>query len=145
MRWTIFFHANSSLRAWNILALKITSSVQSASMMLSENALDYPAADLMFAAGSRVQLRSDWEAVKVREMYVGNKAKFDQNPELLRRLLQTQGNILFGASSPFWCKWNGIIMERIREEGREAGQRNEEKLRDLCEKMDSFETQQRRR
>lgn len=36
----------------------------------------------MWSASRNVTLRSDWEKVKVRVMYTGNKAKFEQNEDL---------------------------------------------------------------
>lgn len=74
-----------------------------------------------WAAGQRVQIRDDWEAIKVEEMYKGNLAKFEQNPEL-RNALISSGNaaVRFTGSTPFWNKWNGLIMERIRAELRTA-------------------------
>jgi predicted NAD-dependent protein-ADP-ribosyltransferase YbiA (DUF1768 family) len=36
----------------------------------------------VWAASRNVELRFDWEKVKVRVMYTGNKAKFEQNDDL---------------------------------------------------------------
>ena len=41
------------------------------------------------ALGYKVNLRSDWEEVKVQKMYEVNKAKFEQNPELKEKLIAT--------------------------------------------------------
>jgi hypothetical protein len=66
-------------------------------------------------------------------MYNGNLAKFQvsilfpvarmhasthvkQNDDLRADLLATKGKVTFDASTAFWCKWNGLIMELIREE-----------------------------
>jgi ribA/ribD-fused uncharacterized protein len=68
--------------------------------------------------GNSVALRPDWEIVKVNEMMKGNRAKFEQNQELKEALVATRGKIEFVASSPFWCRWNGLIMERLRAEFR---------------------------
>lgn len=40
-------------------------------------------------AGRKVKLRSDWEAVKVSIMEEVLRAKFTQNPELMKKLLAT--------------------------------------------------------
>ena len=46
----------------------------------------------------RVKLRPDWEAVKVRVMYDGNRAKFEQHPEKAANLVSSgRGRIHFGA------------------------------------------------
>ena len=39
--------------------------------------------------GRQVELRSDWETVKYDVMYQVCMAKFQQNPELLRKLVRT--------------------------------------------------------
>jgi len=70
----------------------------------------------VYKAGRIVFLRPDWEIVKVREMYIGNRAKFEQNPNLSSLLLPTVGPIRFYGSTDFWCYWNGLIMELIRAE-----------------------------
>ena len=44
--------------------------------------------------GKRVNLRNDWESVKVGFMYKTVKAKFTQNEELKKLLLATGDNIL---------------------------------------------------
>lgn len=68
----------------------------------------------VWSAGSRVQMRSDWEKIKVRTstfftclfpffpddcqvraMYTGNKAKFEQNPKLAKDLTSTKGEVIF--------------------------------------------------
>ena len=67
----------------------------------------------------RVKLRPDWEAVKVRVMYDGNRAKFEQHPQRVANLVASgRGKIHFGASSAFWCHWNARIMTLLREEFR---------------------------
>ena len=79
-----------------------------------------PAGDLLFVCLSVCVFvylynhRKDWEVVKVREMLKGNEAKFAQHPDLAQALIATKGNVSFYASSAFWCKWNGLIMELIR-------------------------------
>ena len=49
-------------------------------------------------------------------MYIGNKAKFEQNKQLANKLLPTTGSVSFYASSSFWCKWNSKIIQLIRAE-----------------------------
>ena len=57
-------------------------------------------------------------------MYRCNLAKFQQNDDFRRVLLGGRGPITaYGA--PFWAKWNSIILERIREELRPEGIRDE--------------------
>jgi predicted NAD-dependent protein-ADP-ribosyltransferase YbiA (DUF1768 family) len=73
-------------------------------------------------AGADVTIRDDWEEVKVDVMYEGNKAKFEQNPELAKKLCSTKGQVIFTKSSDFWNYWNGRIMERIRAEIRQDGE-----------------------
>eukprot|EP00047_Mylnosiga_fluctuans_P014270 m.36971 g.36971 ORF g.36971 m.36971 type:complete len:217 (+) comp5420_c0_seq2:72-722(+) len=55
-----------------------------------------------WAIGNNVRLRPDWEKVKVRVMYVGNKARFEQHPELLAPLVSTHGKVVFTGSTSFW-------------------------------------------
>ena len=88
-------------------------------------------------AGNKIKLRDDWEKVKVFEMYKGNKAKFEQNPELAEKLIFSKGTIGGGQSSDFWNYWNGIMLTRIRAELR----KNEEDLKVIEETtalMDKF-------
>ena len=80
-------------------------------------------------AGRRVSLRKDWEDVKIDIMYEICKAKFTQNEELGRKLLETgdvelvEGN---DWNDRIWGKVNGVgannlgrILMRIREELRQ--------------------------
>eukprot|EP01124_Arcella_intermedia_P006480 TRINITY_DN1382_c0_g1_i1.p1 TRINITY_DN1382_c0_g1~~TRINITY_DN1382_c0_g1_i1.p1 ORF type:complete len:188 (-),score=26.61 TRINITY_DN1382_c0_g1_i1:29-526(-) len=92
-------------------------------------------------AGSNVKLRRDWEVVKVKAMYEGNLAKFQQNPNLAAELKATKGPITFDNSTPFWCKWNGRIMELIREELRDPGVRNEEVIQRIRGMMLDYENE----
>lgn len=46
------------------------------------------------AAGRRATLRSDWEVVKEQIMYEICKAKFEQNPDLKKKLLDTGDELL---------------------------------------------------
>merc|ERR1719482_2616638 len=81
--------------------------------------------------------RSDWELVKVDIMYAGNLAKFQQNPKLREALLSTKGKIV-GHGFAFWAVYNGVLLERIREEIRPAGARNNAKLAALVKKMNDY-------
>ena len=65
---------------------------------------------------SSITLRPDWEEIKVEEMYKGNKAKFDQHPDMAKDLASSKGEPIFTGSTNFWCKWNSRIMKRIRAE-----------------------------
>jgi predicted NAD-dependent protein-ADP-ribosyltransferase YbiA (DUF1768 family) len=69
----------------------------------------------VWSAGSRVQIRPDWEIIKVRVMYTGNRAKFEQHPELARSLVSTgNAKISFQDSSSFWCAVNAFFAQAIR-------------------------------
>ncbi|CAF1065165.1 unnamed protein product [Didymodactylos carnosus] len=86
-------------------------------------------------AGAQIDLRPDWEQVKVREMYVGNKAKFEQNFDFGKQLVATKGPIVFGGSTSFWNKWNGLILDRVRAELRQD-QQIVEKIKQLMDKYE---------
>uniref|UniRef100_A0A7S1NRY6 NADAR domain-containing protein n=1 Tax=Eutreptiella gymnastica TaxID=73025 RepID=A0A7S1NRY6_9EUGL len=87
------------------------------------------------------KLTPKWEAIKVDVMYQANLAKFAQNEDLRRGLLATQGPIkAFGF--PFWVKWNPVILERIREELRDAADRNEPRLQALVQQMEEYSKSQ---
>lgn len=80
-------------------------------------------------AGRRVSLRRDWEDVKIDIMYEICKAKFTQNEELGRKLLETGDEELVEGNDwndRIWGKVNGVgannlgkILMRIREELRQ--------------------------
>ena len=73
-------------------------------------------------AGQTIQLRPDWESVKIEEMYKGNLAKFQQNDPLRKALIESGSSpVYFTLSSPFWNHWNNLIMQRIRSELRSNG------------------------
>ena len=92
-----------------------------------------------WAAGQRVKIRSDWESVKVLEMYKGNKAKFEQNEDLRNDLLSSgNGSICFRGSTPFWNRWNGLILERIRAELRQNGEEDFQRANEIRDAMDKF-------
>lgn len=68
-------------------------------------------------AGNTVEIRDNWEDIKVEVMYDANYAKFSQNPELKEILLSTAPHeIKFTASTPFWNEKNAEILTKIREE-----------------------------
>jgi predicted NAD-dependent protein-ADP-ribosyltransferase YbiA (DUF1768 family) len=92
-----------------------------------------------WAAGQRVKIRADWELVKVDEMYNGNLAKFQQNENLRNDLLSSgTGSIRFTGSTPFWNKWNGLILERIRAELRQNGEEDARRAAEICDTMNKF-------
>lgn len=94
-----------------------------------------------WAAGNEVELRKDWESVKVKEMYIGNKARFEQHPDLAKKLCSSKGKVIFEASSPFWNKWNGLIMERIRAEMRNQDKEDQETAKSIKKLMEDYELQ----
>ncbi|CAF1206673.1 unnamed protein product [Adineta steineri] len=95
-----------------------------------------------WAAGQRVQIRSDWEAIKVDEMYNGNLAKFQQNDDLRTALINSgNGTVRFTGSTPFWNKWNGLIMERIRAELRQNGDEDAHRAAEIRDTMNKFAQQ----
>jgi ribA/ribD-fused uncharacterized protein len=94
-------------------------------------------------AGQTVQLRSGWEFAKVNEMYNGNLAKFQQNDDLSKLLIESgTGPIQFTESTPFWNYWNDLILQRIRAELRQNGDEDAqcaEKIRQAMEKYSQGE------
>jgi hypothetical protein len=100
-------------------------------------------------------IRDDWEAVKVDVMYEANRAKFSApgNEALREALLSTGTGQIQAYGFPFWAKWNGILLERIREElrpaagseGQSAGgvARDEVVLRQRTEAMETYRREQR--
>jgi hypothetical protein len=72
-------------------------------------------------------------------MYEGNKAKFEQNPQFIKQLCSTKGDIVFTASSRFWCQWNSLIMKRLRSEFRQNGKEDEEIVERITKKMKEYE------
>lgn len=81
--------------------------------------------------GRRVELRSDWENVKYDVMYQVCKAKFLQNPDLLRKLMATgEAELVEGNTwgDQVWGVCNGVgenhlgrTLMKIRSELREFG------------------------
>ncbi|KAL0481627.1 swarming motility protein YbiA [Acrasis kona] len=96
----------------------------------------------VWMAGARVKLRKDWEIVKVREMYVGCKAKYEQNSNLKNELISTSGPITFSGSTWFWCKWNGKITELLREELKEPELQDESKILEIRKEIENYEQEQ---
>ena len=90
-------------------------------------------------AGSKVKLRENWDAIKVNEMYIGNKAKFDQNPDLSKLLTETIGKVKFTGSTNFWNYWNGLIMERLRAEIRKNGEEDLKVVYEITELMEKYQ------
>ncbi|MCH5187032.1 MAG: DUF1768 domain-containing protein [Oscillospiraceae bacterium] len=78
--------------------------------------------------GRKVQLREDWEDVKLELMYGIVKAKFEQNPYIAGRLLETDGLMLIEGNTWGDTYWGvnskngegenhlGKILMRVREE-----------------------------
>jgi len=65
--------------------------------------------------GQECNLRADWENIKVKVMRRGNFYKFYRNKDLMKLLLSTNGSIIFKSSTDFWNKWNGKILEELRD------------------------------
>ncbi|CAF0821352.1 unnamed protein product [Rotaria sordida] len=92
-----------------------------------------------WAAGQRIKIRSDWESIKVDEMYKGNLAKFQQNDDLRNALLSSgNGSIHFTGSTSFWNHWNGLILERIRAELRQNGEEDSRRASEIRVMMEKF-------
>jgi hypothetical protein len=79
------------------------------------------------AFGRKIDLRKDWENVKVEQMYVIVKNKFERNPGLLKKLIDTGDVLLVEGNTwkdTFWgqCPIGngqnhlGKILMRVREE-----------------------------
>lgn len=67
-------------------------------------------------AGRKLNLRSDWEVIKTRVMYNVCKAKFLQNPELKKMLLETGIEYLEEGNDwgdDFWGTVNGVGKNRL--------------------------------
>ena len=57
-----------------------------------------------------------WDNLKVERMFLVNAAKYSCNPDLQKDLLETGDlEILGGASTWQWSKWNGLIQMKIRD------------------------------
>ena len=75
--------------------------------------------------GRQVDLRKDWFDVKIQIMWLIVKAKFDQNPELIDKLIEVQGDIVEENTwgDTCWGICNGVganilgkILMRLRDE-----------------------------
>ena len=58
--------------------------------------------DQVHALGNAVELRPDWERVKLKVMLRACKLKYDQHPALRNALAVTEGPITFTPSAGFW-------------------------------------------
>ncbi|CAM4809200.1 unnamed protein product [Rotaria magnacalcarata] len=116
-------------------------------------------------AGQTVGLRSDWKSIKSDDMYKGNLAKFQQNEDL-RKLLVEPGtrSVHFTESTPFCnpnplspnnsprshrkipkslgtpCRnhWNDIIVQIIRAELCQNGDEDARLAAEICETMKKY-------
>ena len=89
-------------------------------------------------AGRKVDLRKDWEKVKVSLMAEIVRAKFEQNPELADKLLatgeayleegNTWGDRIWGTVNGQGANRLGIILMETREELKEKGKEEMENL-----------------
>jgi len=93
----------------------------------------------VWIAGNNVKLRNDWEVIKIRAMYNGNRAKFEQDKNLKELLLSTKGSIVFDGSTNFWNMWNSRILELIREELRSIKERDQSKIKAIWTQIDEHE------
>jgi len=90
-------------------------------------------------APAGVRFREDWETIKVDAMYQANIAKFSWVGNLRGILTSTQGRIQCDGGH-FWRTWNEVILERVREELRCKGDRDEALLSILVGGMDAYKT-----
>ena len=77
------------------------------------------------AMGNQIEIRPDWDDIKLDVMYKGVLAKFSQNADLKNKLLSTRGLLVEGNNwnDQYWGVCNGVgrnnlgkILMRIREE-----------------------------
>lgn len=78
--------------------------------------------------GRRVKLTPNWEDMKLKYMYDICKAKFEQNPDIRQKLLDTGNRMLYEGNAWGDCYWGifngkgenhlGKILMRVREEFR---------------------------
>jgi ribA/ribD-fused uncharacterized protein len=76
--------------------------------------------------GKSIELREDWESVKVEVMTDILKCKFDQNPDLKEKLIQTGdadliegnwwGDVFWGRCNGMGMNWLGYLLKKLREE-----------------------------
>jgi hypothetical protein len=62
--------------------------------------------------GRRVTLRNNWNDLRVPIMYAGLKAKFKQNPEIKKKLVETKDAILVEGNN-----WNDFYWGRCKGKG----------------------------
>lgn len=78
-----------------------------------------------------VNMRSDWEHVKVNVMYRAVSAKYAAHPNLAAEFAATQGPTQAAFSTmgahDNWQRLNSLILERVREELRPAEARNQKR------------------
>ncbi len=84
--------------------------------------------DAAKSRGRAVNLRSDWEKIKVKEMYRVCRAKFEQNPALCEKLIETGheeliegndwGDVFWGMGDGTGENYLGRILMQIRNEFR---------------------------
>lgn len=55
-----------------------------------------------WSLGNMYPLRKGWDNMKVQIMLNANKLKFDQNEDLKKKLMETEGEIEFPFSDSFW-------------------------------------------
>jgi len=55
-----------------------------------------------WSLGNMYPLRKGWDEIKVKVMLDANKLKFDQNEELKKKLIESEGEIKFPFSDNFW-------------------------------------------
>ena len=79
------------------------------------NKQHHPSAYYAMGQSREHTLIDDFEMKKVGLMYSANFKKFRQHEDLLKVLKSTEGPIEFYCSTPFWNKWNGKILEHLRE------------------------------
>ncbi|CAF2693261.1 unnamed protein product [Rotaria sp. Silwood2] len=104
-----------------------------------EKILNSGPGDSYALAGQTIQLRSDWESVKMDEMYKGNLTKFQQDEDLTKFLLESGTEpVDFTESSPFWNHWNDLIMQRIRAELRQNGEEDASRAAEIREAMEKY-------
>lgn len=82
-------------------------------------------------------LRKDWEVVKLDMMYKANFLKFSQCMHLRSSILRSKGPICCDGGV-FWKTWNEIILERVREELREEGEKNSSELKTRVALMEAY-------
>jgi ribA/ribD-fused uncharacterized protein len=81
--------------------------------------------------GNTIEIRPDWDDIKLEIMYIGVYNKFKQNPKLRNRLLATDDGLLVENNKhkdSYWGVYNGIgenhlgkILMRVRDQLRKEG------------------------